>query len=470
MQLQHFLHKKYKPFKLNGSVAYSKNQITVLISVLILFMSMTLNAQNILTLKQAINNGLANRKNITAGKSDMEIRKLQTKAMYSKFWPQVSVEYNYLYNPILQTSILPIGVFNPSYPADATKSVQFGTKWTQSAGLTVNQPLLDLSIKRNINEAKLQEKIAALSQAQTEYELAYSIAQTYIDIYLQDSKIKAAIADTNRTYLSYNLQKNKFDEKRLLKSDLNSSKINHNNTVQILADDVAQLIEDKVYLLFLMGLSNLEKWDFTIDTNALNYSFTTLESSPTFDELPELQQLTLQSQLTNLQAKTEKSKHIPTISLKGFIGANQYTNTFNPVAANSWFGLSYVGLNVKFPLLFGENQHAKLQQLKLQANQYTLQKEDKTAQYAKDVFTAKLRIENINTQLKTQQENIALSVESITIFQARVSDAQESASTLNLQEVNLQILEADYETNKKQLSVYWLNYLKAAGQLSVLWK
>ena len=413
---------------------------------------------------------MANKKNITAGKSDIAIRKLQTKAMYSKFWPQVSVEYSYLYNPILQTSILPVGIFNPSYPTDATKSVQFGTKWTQSAGLTVNQPLLDLSIKRNINESKLLEKIAALSQAQTEYEFAYIIAQTYIDIYLQDSKIKAAIADTNRTYISHKLQKNKFDEKRLLKSDLNTSEINHNNAVQLLTDNIEQLMEGKVYLLFLMGMSDLEKWDFSIDTNIINYSFATLENTPKVNELQELQQLTLQSQLTTIQARTEKSKHIPTISFKGFIGANQYTNTFNPVAANSWFGLSYVGLDVKFPLLFGENQHTKLQQLKLQANQNTLQKEDKTAQYAKDVFTAKLKIDNVKTQLKTQEENIALSIESITIFQARVSEAQESASALNAEEANLKILETAYETNKKQLSVYWLNYLKAAGQLSVLWK
>ena len=99
-----------------------------------------------------------------------------------------------------------------------------------------------------------------------------------------------------------------------------------------------------------------------------------------------------------------------------------------------------------------------------------MQKEDKTAQYAKDVFTAKLKIDNVKTQLKTQEENIALSIESITIFQARVSEAQESASALNAEEANLKILETAYETNKKQLSVYWLNYLKAAGQLSVLWK
>jgi len=178
-------------------------------------------AQTTLTLSQAINNAFLNKKNIKAGKSDQIIRKLQTDALYRKYWPQISAEYLYQYNPILQTYILPIGVFNPSYPAGATESIQFGTKWSQTAGLTLNEPLIDVSVKRAINEAKLQERIAAASQAQTEYDLAYSVAQLYIDIDLQETKIRSAMADTNRTWISFQLLQNKFDQKRLLKSDLN---------------------------------------------------------------------------------------------------------------------------------------------------------------------------------------------------------------------------------------------------------
>ena len=445
--------------------------IGCIFTVLIQLVSVTANTQTNITISEAINNGLANRKNIIAGKSDVTISQLQTQALYRKYWPQVSAEYTYLYNPILQTSILPIGIFNPSYPADAMMSLQFGTKWTQSAGLTATQALLDLSVKRQISEAKLQERIAALSQEQSEYELAYVIAQTYIDIYLQESKIKSAIADTGRTYISYILLKNKFDEQRLLKSDLNKSKVNHNNAVQLLSDGVALLIEDKVYLLFLMGAGEIEKWDFETDTSfAVYYSLAKLNMSPAFEQVPELQQFSLQSQLTALQSETEKAKHAPTIGLKGFLGANQFTNKYNPVAPNSWFGLSYIGLDVKFPLLFGENQHSKMQQLKLQSGQYLLQKEDKMLEYSKDISTAKIKMDNVKTRLKTQEENIFLSAESIGIFQARVNEGQESASALNTEESNLQILEADYETSKKQLWVLWLDYLKACGQLTILWK
>lgn len=442
-----------------------------MILIMLLLPTINVHAQRIITLPQAIQNGIANKKNIIAGKLDANISNLQTQAMYRKYWPQVSAEYTYMYNPILQTSILPIGIFNPNYPIDATKSVQFGTKWTQSVGLIALQPLINVSIQKQIHEAKLKERIAVLSQEQTEYELAYNIAQTYIDIYLQEAKIKSCIADTGRTYVSYKLLKNKFDEKRLLKSDLNTSKVNHNNTVQSLSDGISQLIEDKVYLLFLMGTTDMDKWDFEIDTLfTTNYSISPKVMPIQIDQLPEMQQLTLQSQLTHLQVNSEKSKHIPTVNFKGYLGANQYTNVFNPLAANSWFGLSYLGLDVMVPLLFGENLKNKTQQLKLQFKQYELQKENKTLQYTKDLITANLQIENIKTQLVTQKENITLLSESIAIFQARVEEGQESTSNLNLEEANLQALEAKYETSKKQLWVHWLDYLKASGQLSILWK
>ncbi len=470
MKLLYFLNSGIKLFRHNGSSGDLANKIKFMIFCLVFMIAVTANAQSIITISQAIGSGLTNKKNIIAGKTDITTSQLQTQALYRKYWPQVSFDYTYFYNPILQTSILPIGIFNPAFPADATQSVQFGTQWTQSAGLTLIQPLIDLSIQRHIKEAKLQEQIVAIAHEQTELELAYTIAQTYIDIYLQQSKIASSIADTNRTYISYILLKNKFDEKRLLKSDLNKSEINHNNAVQTLSNGIAQLIEDKVFMLFLMGESDMKLWDFQIDTSFLdNYSFHIPLNESNLDRLPDVNQLTMQSQLAGLQAKSERTKYLPVLNFKGFLGANQFTDDFNPAAENSWFGLSYVGLEVKFPLLFGESPQNKIQQLLLQSNQFNLKKEDKILEYKKDVIIAKHKIANLMSEIKTRKDNISLGSETIRIFQARVEEGQESATNLNLEEADLQILKADYETAKKQLWVYWLDYLKASGQLSSIW-
>jgi len=442
----------------------------ILLTILLLY-SGSAPGQNVLSLKQAINSGFLKRKTIQSGKSDLIIMKLQTEALYKKYLPQISVEYNYLYNPILQTSVLPIGVFNSAYPADAKMNLRFGTTWSQTAGVTVLQPLIDFSIARRINESKLQERITAASQAQTEYEMAFSIAQTYIQIGLQESKIKSAIADTSRTFISYLILNNKYNEKRLLKSDLNKSIINHNNAVEQLMDALSEMIEDKVYLLFLTGETAVEKTDFIISPSSGNpYNLTTsgLISNP--EAIPEFQQLELESQLTSLKARSENTKQLPTLSIKGFLGANQYTNKFDPIESNTWFGLSYIGLDLKLPLLFGESVKKNKQVLRIQSTQFNQQKDDKSAIYAKDTYISKLKIARILLQLKTQEENLALSIESIAITQARVTEGQESGSTLNVDEASLQSLKAEYELTKMQLWNNYLNVLKTTGHLNILWK
>lgn len=456
---------------LKNSSVFIKCLVYLFVNSLFLVLQAPVIAQPIITLSEAIISGLTNKQDIIGKNLDLSISNLQTKALYQKYLPQVSVEYQYLFNPILQTSILPIGLFNSAFPIDATKSVQFGTKWTQSASLSVILPVFDLSIKRKISEAKLQAHISVVSQEQIEYELAYIIAQTYFAIYLHEAKINSLKIDTNRTLLSYTILKSKYDEKRLLKSDLNKAKENHNNAVQLVVDEISLLVEDKVYLLFLMGTKEFSKWNFNIDT-----AFSKIKSIPNRDShisierLPDLQQLQLQSALTNLEVNTERTKSFPTINFKGFLGANQFANAFNPIAENTWFGLSYIGLDVKLPLLFGENPRNKIEQLKLKSYQYNNQQKDKTFQYENQLVKLNIIMKNLYAQLNTLQANIALSNESLDIFQFRVKEGQESALNLNLEEVNIQLLKSKYEINKKQLWVYWLDYLKTSGQLTNLWK
>jgi len=428
-------------------------------------------AQQTMSLSQAINAAFSNRKNMQAGKIDITIQQLKTKALYKQYGPQVSAEYNYNYNPILQSSIIPVGKFNPALPTDATATLQFGTTWSQSAGITASQPLFDATIKKQINESRLQEKISTASQAQTAYELAYEVSKAYINIWLQQQQISSAIIDTARTWLSYRLQLGNYTAGRLLKSELNTAIINHNNTKQQLTDATIQLVENKVFLLFVTGNLAGAATDFNIDTTIFtNNNLLFADTKVVIDSIPVFQHLKLQQQLSLLQQQTEKSKYIPAISLKGFLGANQFSNEFNPIKANSWFGYSYIGLNIKIPLLLGEDKKNKIQQLQLQSQQYSMQLDDKSAQLNQESLTAALELTRLSLQLKTQEDNILLYKETLQILQDRFKEQQITAIELNRQETELQKLLTDYQNTKAKAWLFELSFLNATGQLSKLWK
>jgi len=439
--------------------------------IIFLFIAVRISAQSTITLPQSINSAYSNRKNIQAGKKDVQIQQLITKALYKQYGPQASLEYNYNYNPILQSSIIPVGKFNPALPSNATEDIQFGTTWSQSAGITVTQPLYNAGIKKRIKESALQEKISSAGQAQSEYELAYDILEAYTNIYLQQQQVSSSIIDTTRTWLSYQLQQDKYTAGRLLKSDLNKAIINHNNTKQQLIDATIQMLENKIYLLYITGAPTDNSSDFSIDTSFLNsYSLLPVITNFSLDNIPVFQQINFQQQLSILRQETEKAKYLPIISLQGYLGANQYSNEFNPVKSNSWFGSSYIGLNVKLPLLMGEDKNKNIEQLQLESQKYLNQIQDKSAQYKQDASTALLEIERVKNNLATQGLNLNLYRESLKISQDRLKEGQITSFELNNQEQELQQLIATYENTKKQMWLYRLAYLKASGQLNKLWQ
>jgi len=427
-------------------------------------------AQTTTTLSQAIQSALSNRKNIQAGKMDITIQQLKTKALYKKYGPQVSAEYSYNYNPILQSSIIPVGVFNPALPADATDRIQFGTTWAQTAGITASQPLFDASIKKQINENRLQEKISGAAQAQTEYELAYEVAKTYLTIWLQEEQIKAAILDTVRTGISYQLQQDIYTAGRLLKFELNTASINHNNTKQKFMDATLLVVETKIYLLYLTGMLEGEFIDFKIDTSLFYTNLFPDDAKITLDSIPIMKQLNLQKELALIQQQTARAKYIPVVSLKGFLGANQFSNDFNPIQSNSWFGYSYIGLNVKLPILLAEDRKSETQELLLKSQQYSNQLDDKSAQFKQESATAKLELSRTKLQLETQENNIGLYKETVQILQDRFQEQQITASELNRQENELQKLEVDYQNTKANAWLFEIAYLNATGQLTKLWE
>lgn len=428
-------------------------------------------AQSAITLSEAINASFINKKNIQAGKLDLAIQQLKTKALYKKYGPTVSAEYNYNYNPILQSSIIPVGIFNPALPSDATERIQFGTTWAQTAGVTATQPIFDATTRKQINENRLLEKISLASQAQTEYELAYEVSKAYINIYLQQQEIYTAIIDTLRTRISYQLQLDNYSAGRLLKSELNTAIINHNNTKQQLSDATIKLVENKIYLMYLTGTLDSEANDFSVDTTFFsNSTFSLADSKIILDSIPVFQQLSLQKQLSLLQQETEKSKYLPVVNLNGFLGANQFSNEFNPIKSNSWFGYSYVGLNVKVPILLAEDRKNVSQQLQLKSQQFRLQMDEKSAQFNQESATAQLELNRLKLQLETQEENIGLYKETLSILQNRYEERQITSSELNRQETELQKLLSDYQNTKANEWQYKLTYLNATGQLSKLWK
>lgn len=163
------------------------------------------------------------------------------------------------------------------------------------------------------------------------------------------------------------------------------------------------------------------------------------ENSVAIDSVPSYQQLGLRQGLLSLQIKNEKLKYVPVVGFEGFLGANQYSESFNPFLANSWFGSSYIGLSVKVSLLSSEMPGNKAKQWQTQSKILEFEKEELANKLEKDLWQANEDIKQYKDEMSILEQNIVLMKENVSLLQERFGSGLINANELNLQELELQL-------------------------------
>lgn len=402
-----------------------------------LLITTTLYAQDKpIQLSDCIRLALANKANIQATKTDVIVANLQQQEAKNKYMPQISLAYQYNYNLIIASQVIPVGQLSP-IPSDEMRAVQFGTKWQQTAGINFTQPLVDFSIKSKIAESRINEKVKQADFQIVEDELKYEVLKSFGNILVYTQQIESAVVDTARTFNSFELIRDRFDERKVLKTDVNKALLNHNNAVSSYKTAFSELVKEKIYLSFLTSLPITHLLDNSFDFSPLlsNDYLNTIESVHV-ESVANFQQLNFKESLLQQQIKTERNKYRPAISFIGYLGANQFTEEFNPFMTNSWFGNSYIGLSLKMPLL-GENTGNKIKQLQSQTKGIEYSREEIKNKLSKDFWQANQDIEKYKEQIILTQNNVVLMTENVTLFQERFLGGQYNANDLNLQELDL---------------------------------
>lgn len=427
--------------------------------------STNLHAQAILSLDSCVSRAIENRASIKSHAQDQLIAALKTADLKAKYWPQISLNYDYRYNPIIQTSIIPIGQFYPEATSEV-RAMRFGTTWQQNAGATIYQPLWDASIASQVAESKIQDRLKQLDQQNAEYELRYEVIKTYANIWLNQNKIRDHALDTLRTFQTTQLMKDRLEAGKLLKTEYNKARVNHNHTLESYQLAVTEFIKQIVYLSYLTTwpVEPLLKANYTSDS----FTYLTHDTglSPlNLDKIASINQLQTQAELVQQQMVSERKKNAPTVGIDGFVGANQFSNIFNPVAHNSWYMASYFGLSVKWKLLSGENKSNRIKQLDIQTSSLNLQIEEQEQLARKEVLELDEDIRVQQHLLAPTEENITLLKESLQIYQDRFGAGKLEANELNTMEIDLQKEIVKLQNMRIQLMQNQLTKLYKAGHL-----
>lgn len=418
-----------------------------------------------ITLKQCIQSAMEHKSSLQGAKSENMLAELQKNEALGRYLPQLTLNYEYKYNPIIATQVIPTGQLMEN-PTDEYRPIKFGTTWQQNAGLTLYQPILDFTIQSKLNESKINEQVKRAGYSVSEEDLQYDVLKSFAQIYLNQQQVEEAIVDSTRTFQSLKTIRIKFEEGKILKPDVNKAILNHNNALSSYKKALSELIKEKIFLSYLTGISLNTLFQGSFDFTPLTSN--KLESLAQYrlvDSTAKMQELLWKEQLLSQQIKSERNKYVPVLGFEGFIGANQYSQTFDPFLANSWYGNSYVGLSLKMPLLSGESTSSKVKQLKEQSKMNRFDKEELTNQLKKDYLTAATEIAQNKEEIASAERNVDLMKENLAIYKERFEAGQIDASDLNLQELDLQQETTKMASLKATRITQLIEQLNASGNL-----
>jgi outer membrane protein len=436
-----------------------------IVIILLISFSYGLSGQEI-KLLTCIDSALANRGNILAVRTDIEIAKLQTSSAYQKYLPDLSLSYNYRYNPVIPTQIIPFGQFS-QIPTDEKRPIKFGTAWQQNSGLNLYQPLIDFSIKSRVAESRINEKLKNTDAAAAERDLKLEVIKSFTSIWLREEQLRSAGLDTLRTSRTNELFMIKSKEGKVLKTDVNKAILNHNNSLSNYAAVSSSLTREKIYMSFLTGISLETLLDGTFDFSPFSEDLLkTGNTNLLLDSIPSVKSLRLRTELLEQQEKSERMKHTPTVGFEGFLGANQYTDTFDPVLSGSWYGSSYLGLSLRFQLLSGSSTKNRVNQLKLEEKGLKSRLEDEINNVRNTSLQLVEEIRQIEYQAELSKQNIALYEENLSLNQERFDKGQVNAYDLLADEIDFQKEQSMFNEKRAELVYKQIELINNSGALS----
>lgn len=450
--------------------------LTMLLSVFITF------AQEVqqMSLEEAINYALEHNPSIVNAQLEVGIADGRVSQNIATGMPQITGGIDIANNFELPTSFIPDfispsvygvlfqeGVIQPKpLPDPQLFPAQFGTKYSGSATITLNQMIFDGSFFVGLDAAKTYKELTGKELEKAKIDIAEAVSKAYYAVLVSEyrmdllnknyGRLDTLLRETTEMYTSG------FAEK----IDVNRSKVQFNN-IKVEKENSEKLLKiTRANLNILLGLTVN---DSLVLTDKLSTEMFDEETKEEFSYSDRIEYGILQSnqQLATLDKKLNNSMYLPKLDLYATVGANLGTGVASNIfdITNEWYQFGLVGIKMSIPIFDGLQKHYINQQKKLKLQQIDQSFDQMERSMDLEVRDAKVQLDNAIAYLKSQQENMEISEE---VFDVTKEKYQEGIGS------NLEVINADADFKEAQTNYFValysaivakINYKKSIGKL-----
>jgi len=426
------------------------------LNYLAVFMLMALgaNAQNGVSLQEAISYALANNeeiKNAKVATRDADAQVFETRA---DGLPQIDANFGYANNTSIPVNLVPANVFDPTAPADQIAAVRFGVQHQSNFNVTASQILWDGSFFIGLQAAKMLREKVLVDERKTELDVIEQVTKAYYLVLV--NQVRTGLIDANISTIESTLRDTRalYENGFAEKIDVARLQVQLNN-LNTERQGVDQVIEaSKNLLKFTMGMAVTNLIDLSDDLSTFDFDYSMADVEAfNVQERIEARQLDFLKGLAELDIKNVYSQYVPKVTFNAGWGRNTGNDSFGNLwnGNRQWFTNSSVGINVSIPVFDGLRKKytvaRKKYQLETLDNQYSLL----TNNLKQQLLNAQEALDVNLQRLEVQKENMALAKEVSDITREKYTEGVGS----NLELINS---EKDY----KEAEINYLNALYEA--------
>lgn len=366
----------------------------------------TVSAQQVLTLKDALHYALTHSEAVKKAQLDVEGGKHQVAEVRASALPQIEVNSALNYNPVIGKLVF------------AGQSVTIGQPWDSYVGAQLNQQVFNQQVFTGLKAAKTTGEFYELSADLTEEQVIERVATNYYQVLVNREQLNVIDTNLKNVRVIYEIVSNQYENGLAKKIDVDRIRVNITNLETQREELVNGIVMLENQLKYTMGMpietaivlpeTELKEVPMALD----------LPEQPNgMDHLVELNLMSKQLELLDLQHKAYRAEYFPTLALVSNYTYTAMSDRFNylykssedPIAAR--FGSMVIGLSLRIPIFNGFATRARMGQAKvdyLKAEQ-DLWNTKQSLSLANE--NARIQLRNALNTIGSQRENVRLAQE-----------------------------------------------------------
>ena len=416
------------------------------------------NAQEIISLKEAVNFALENKSD--AKRADLAIRKAEYKIdeARSGALPQVSANAGLQYNPIVQEMALTMG--------GQTTVIKMGQPWNSSLGVNVYQNLFDQRVFTGLKAAKTTREFYQVNADLTDEQIIERVATAYYQVFVQEEKLNPLEISYENTNKVQKIIKSLVDNGLAKPIDLDRIIVQLNNISSSRQQLINAVQISKNALKFYMGYPIGQ--EINLEENSIEPNSLLIEDQMDVENRTEYKVLSKQRELLGFAKEAERASLYPTVGLAGNYGLQGFGEKFITSKSYTWSDLASIGLSVKVPIFSGGLTKAKINQAEIDLLDIEEQINDTKLGLDLEYQNAKAQIENTLKSVDIQKENVSLAEKVLGNTQNNYQQGLASLTEILDAENALTDARNNYSNALLEYKIAEVALIKAKGDLKTL--